>query len=66
MSRSFWFRIRIVGWIVLIIWYILYTVNVVTPIFADSSIYLSHGITGIAGTILVLVGYVFSERKGST
>jgi hypothetical protein len=66
MSRTFWFRIRIVGWFVLLLWYVLYTINVVTSIFADSSIYLSHGITGIAGTILVLVGYFFHEHGDST
>lgn len=47
------------GWIVLLIWYVLYTVNAVTPIFTNTSIFLVHGITGITGTLLVLFGYYY-------
>ena len=46
------------------LWYILYTINAVTPIFVSSFVFISHGITGVAGTVLVLVGYFYlNETK---
>jgi hypothetical protein len=59
LSDHFWFHIRMLGWVVLLLWYILYTINAVTPIFVSSFVFISHGITGVAGTVLVLVGYFY-------
>jgi hypothetical protein len=59
MSKHFWFHVRMAGWVVLLVWYGVYTLNAVVPIFQSSLIFLSHGFTGIAGTLLVLIGYYF-------
>jgi hypothetical protein len=57
MSKSFWIKIRLLGWIILLIWYIIYTINALIPILTNQLVALSHGITGTAGTTLVLIGY---------
>ena len=52
------------GWIVLLFWYILYTVNAAIPIFNNSIVFVTHGLFGIAATVLVLVGYYYlNETK---
>ena len=64
-SKHFWFHVRMIGWLILLLWYVLYTVNSLTPIFANSLVFLSHGITGILGTLLVLIGYFFLNETKS-
>jgi len=65
MSKHFWFHVRMVGWLVLLLWYLLYTVNSLTPIFANSLVFASHGITGVVGTLLILLGYFFLKETKS-
>ena len=62
MDARFWFRIRIAGWLILLFWYSLYMTNTVSPIFGNSVVFVSHGITGIVGTILILTGYFKLEK----
>jgi hypothetical protein len=57
MSRRFWIQLRVVGWIILLIWYVVYTVDAAYPILNNQLIAVSHGVTGMSGTVLVLVGY---------
>ncbi len=59
MSRRFWFRVRILGWILILFCFVLYTINIAIPFFPDYAISLAHGITGIFGTLLVLIGYYY-------
>jgi hypothetical protein len=57
VSKKFWIQIRIAGWIILLIWYVVYTINALVPILTNQLVALSHGITGTTGTSLVLIGY---------
>ena len=57
MSRRFWVQIRLIGWIIILIWYVVYTVDAINPILNNQLVAVSHGITGITGTALVLIGY---------
>jgi hypothetical protein len=52
------------GWLILLIWYMLYTLNALVPIFQSNLVFFSHGVTGIIGTLLVVAGYYFlNETK---
>jgi hypothetical protein len=53
------------GWLILLLWYVLYTVNSVIPIFTNSLLFLSHGITGVIGTLLIFCGYFFLKETKS-
>ena len=57
MSRRFWVQIRLIGWIIILIWYVVYTVDAINSILNNQLVAVSHGITGITGTALVLIGY---------
>jgi hypothetical protein len=57
MSKHFWVQIRLVGWFIILLWYVVYTVDAINPILNNQLIAVSHGITGITGTALVLIGY---------
>jgi hypothetical protein len=63
MSRRFWIQIRLVGWIIILVWYMVYTVDAVSPILNNQFIAVSHGVTGISGTVLVVVGYYNISKK---
>jgi hypothetical protein len=63
MPRRFWVQIRLIGWIIILLWYIIYTVDAISPILNNQSIAVSHGITGITGTALVLIGYYNLRKK---
>jgi hypothetical protein len=63
MSKQFWFRIRILGWIILLVWYIIYAVNAVHPLVQYPWISVLQGIVGVAATLLIMVGYYDLERK---
>jgi uncharacterized membrane-anchored protein len=63
MSKRFWFQIRLIGWIIILIWYVIYTVDAINPILNNQLVAISHGITGIAGTALVLIGYYNLIKK---
>jgi hypothetical protein len=63
VSRRFWIQTRLVGWIVLLVWYVVYTVDAISPILNNQFIAVSHGGTGMLGTVLVLVGYYKISRR---
>jgi hypothetical protein len=63
VSRRFWIQTRLVGWIVLLVWYVVYTVDAISPILNNQFIAVSHGVTGMFGTVLVLVGYYKISRR---
>ena len=65
MSKRFWFQIRLIGWIIILLWYVVYTVDAINPILNNQLIAVSHGITGITGTALVLIGYYDLIKKRS-
>jgi hypothetical protein len=63
MSKHFWVQIRLVGWFIILLWYVMYTVDAINPILNNQLIAVSHGITGITGTALVLIGYYDLVKK---
>jgi uncharacterized membrane protein len=63
LSRRFWIQIRLVGWIIILVWYIVYTVDAISPILNNQFIAVSHGVTGMFGTVLVLLGYYKISKK---
>jgi hypothetical protein len=63
MSRPFWFWLRIVGWIILLFWYVAFTMKAFTP-FADNRLFLIiQGLIGIIATAFILVGYYDLEKE---
>jgi hypothetical protein len=65
MSKHFWVQIRLLGWFIILLWYVIYTVDAINPILNNQLIAVSHGITGITGTALVLIGYYDLIKKRS-
>jgi hypothetical protein len=63
MSRKTWVQIRLIGWIIILLWYIVYTIDAINPILNNQLVAVSHGITGITGTALVLMGYYKLIKK---
>ena len=63
MRRKNWFWARMIGWFVLLIWYIVYLINSIHAILGNTTIAVSHGITGVVGTILIVLGYFSLEKK---
>jgi len=63
MSKHFWVQIRLVGWFIILLWYVVYTVDAINPILNNQLIAVSHGITEITGTALVLIGYYDLVKK---
>jgi hypothetical protein len=57
MSRQFWIRIRLLGWVLMLAWFLFYEVNVLLNLFTYQLINAMNGIFGAAGTFAVLVGY---------
>ena len=65
MSKHFWVQIRLIGWFIILLWYVIYTIDAINPILNNQLIAVSHGITGITGTALVLIGYYDLIKKRS-
>jgi hypothetical protein len=65
MSKHFWVQIRLLGWFIILLWYVIYTIDAINPILNNQLIAVSHGITGITGTALVLIGYYDLIKKRS-
>jgi hypothetical protein len=51
------------GWSILLVWYIIYLINAIYPILATHIIAVSHGVTGVTGTVLVIAGYYYLEKE---
>jgi hypothetical protein len=65
MSKNFWVQIRLLGWFIILLWYVIYTVDAINPLLNNQLIAVSHEITGITGTALVLIGYYGLIKKRS-
>jgi hypothetical protein len=65
MSKNFWVQIRLLGWFIILLWYVMYTVDAINPLLNNQLIAVSHEITGITGTALVLIGYYGLIKKRS-
>jgi hypothetical protein len=65
MSKHFWVQIRLLGWFIILLWYVIYTIDAINPILNNQLTAVSHGITGITGTALVLIGYYDLIKKRS-
>jgi hypothetical protein len=57
MSRQFWIRIRLLGWILMFAWFLFYEMNVLLNLFANQLINAMNGIFGAIGTFAVFIGY---------
>ena len=63
MSRRFWVRIRLLGWTLMLAWFIIYNVHLLLHQFNHEWIDVLGGIIGALGTFLVLVGYYKLMQK---
>ena len=63
MDKRFWILFRISGWIILLGWYCIYMISIISPIFTNRIVFLSHGVTGITGTVIILIGYLQLEKQ---
>lgn len=63
MSKRFWFWLRIIGWIILMIWYIVYAAGSVFPLFKSPLMEIVQSIIGIVATLLILIGYYELEKR---
>lgn len=57
MSRQFWIRIRLLGWILMFAWFLFYEVNILLNLFTYQLVNVMNGIFGAAGTFAVFIGY---------
>jgi hypothetical protein len=44
MSKHFWVQIRLLGWFIILLWYVIYTIDAINPILNNQLIAVSHGI----------------------
>jgi hypothetical protein len=63
MSKRFWVWVRIIGWLILLLWYITYAINALFPFLQYPLLQFSHGIIGIIATLMIFVGYYDLERN---
>jgi nicotinamide riboside transporter PnuC len=63
MSKNFWFWVRILGWSILLLWYIIYAYNAIEPIFSNPFFSVLHGIIGVVATLLIMIGYYDLEKN---
>lgn len=57
MSRENWIWIRILGWALIILWFLVYEVNLLVPLLSHQWVNVMSGLIGAIGTFLVLFGY---------
>ena len=57
MSRQVWIRTRLVGWALILFWFVLYEVNLFLPLLSSRLMDVLNGLLGAAGTFAVLLGY---------
>ncbi len=63
MSKRFWFWIRILGWVILLIWYVIFAYNAIWPVIGNPLFNIIQAVVGIVATLLILIGYFDLERK---
>lgn len=58
MSREFWAKLRIVGWSLTFIWFLIYELNFWLNLQTDHyQLSVLRGIVGMLGTFLVMFGF---------
>lgn len=57
MSRQVWIRTRLVGWSLILFWFVLYELNLFLPLLGSRLMDVLNGLLGAAGTFAVLLGY---------
>ncbi len=62
MSRRFWFWVRITGWIILLIWYVIFAYNAIWPVIGNPTFNVTQAVVGIVATLLILIGYIDLEK----
>ena len=63
MSRRFWIRIRILGWTLIFVWFLVYEVNLLVHLVSDQVVNVVSGLIGAIGTFLVLLGYCILTKR---
>jgi len=62
MSKRRWIRVRLLGWSLILAWFLLYLVDLGFHV-ADSTVLdVLNGVLGAMGTFLVLIGYYMLTR----
>jgi hypothetical protein len=62
MSNRWWIRVRLLGWSLILAWFILYLLNLGFHIVDRSVLDVANGVLGALGTFLVLFGYYMLTR----
>jgi uncharacterized membrane protein (DUF373 family) len=57
MSKRFWIVMRILGWSLILGWFVVYEINFFFNIFQSRVMDLLNGLIGGISTFLVLIGY---------
>ena len=65
MSKSLWIRIRILGWTLMFLWFIVGEVYLIVHPLSQHWISMMGGLVGALGTFLVLIGYCMLTRNES-
>jgi len=62
MSKRFWIVMRILGWSLILGWFVVYEINFFFNIFQSRVMDLLNGLIGGISTFLVLIGYYVLTR----
>jgi len=62
MSKRFWIGMRILGWSLILGWFVVYEINVFFPIVHTRVMELLNGVIGGISTFLVLIEYYMLTR----
>ena len=57
MSRQVWIRTRLVGWSLILFWFVLYELNLFLPLLGSRLMDMLNGFLGAVGTFAVLLGF---------
>ena len=63
VSNRWWIRIRLLGWSLILAWFILYLLNLGFHVIDRDVLDIANGVLGALGTFLVLIGYYMLTRE---
>lgn len=67
MSKEFWVKLRIIGWLLTFFWFMIYELNFWFALPTDlRQLAILRGIIGMLGTFLVLVGFYRLRQYDNT
>lgn len=62
MSNRWWIRVRLLGWSLILAWFVLYLLNLGFHVIDGGVLDAANGVLGALGTFLVLIGYYMLTR----